>query len=75
MSPISNFTTPLPKGDTTPFKFVIYGDMGVDPYPEAYTTAKIVRKDLDVNKIRFINHIGDISYARGYVSSIFCYYN
>ena len=66
MSYIANFTTPLPKGDRTPYKFVIYGDMGVDPSPEAYATAKNVRKDIDVNKVRFVFHHGDISYARGY---------
>lgn len=34
MSDTYNFTTPLPKGDPTPFNFVIYGDMGVTNVPQ-----------------------------------------
>jgi len=66
MSDVANFTTPLPKGDPTPFKFVLYGDMGVSKYPQAGTTATLVRNDIDENKIKFVVHIGDISYARGW---------
>jgi len=66
MSEVLNFTTPLPAGDRTPFKFIVYGDMGVDPYPEAVTTASLVKKELNQNDIKLIFHIGDISYARGY---------
>ena len=67
MSPVFNFTTPLPAGDKTPFKFVVYGDMGLDPYPEATTTAVHMRQEVEENDIRFIYHHGDISYARGQV--------
>lgn len=68
MSRINNFTTPIEPGDQTPFKFVVYGDMGVDVFPEAHTTAQLVRKEVDSNNIRFVFHHGDISYARGHVS-------
>ena len=70
MSPIANFTTPLPAGDPTPFKYIVYGDMGVDPYPQAYSTSKLVRKEIDEENIKYVFHIGDISYARGWVSTI-----
>lgn len=71
MSPVNNFTTPLLVGDQTSYKFIIYGDMGVDPYPEAVTTAKLISKEINNNDIRFIFHNGDISYARGYVRNFF----
>ena len=70
MSPTKNFTTPLPAGDTTPYKFIVYGDMGVDPFPEAVGTADLVREEVAENDIKFVYHHGDISYARGYVSYI-----
>lgn len=66
MSAIANFTTPLPAGDQTPFKFIVYGDMGVDSFPEGVTTAKLVRQEIEENQVRFVYHHGDISYARGY---------
>ena len=67
MSHVANFTTPLPKGDHTPYKFIIYGDMGtlsVD-YPRPFTTAQLVHKEV-TNGARFVAHIGDISYAEGW---------
>ena len=70
MTPTANFTTPLPPGDTTPYKFIVYGDMAVDPFPEAVSTAKLVREEVAKNDIKFVYHHGDISYARGYVSYI-----
>ena len=33
---------------------------------QAYATAKNVRKEIDEKDVRFVFHIGDISYARGY---------
>ena len=66
MSVTANFTTPIPKGDSTPYNFIIYGDMGVAPYPQAYATAKNVRKEIEEKDVRFVFHHGDISYARGY---------
>ena len=35
-------------------------------FPQAYSTAKNVRKDIDAYDVKFITHFGDISYARGY---------
>ncbi|XP_065649477.1 uncharacterized protein LOC100198144 [Hydra vulgaris] len=66
MSAIMNFTTAIPAGDSTSYKAIFYGDMGVDPYPEAVTTAKLVYDEVLNDDIRFIYHNGDISYARGY---------
>ena len=71
MSPVYNFTSPLPAGDKTPFKFVVYGDLGLDPYPEATTTALHMRQEVEENNIRFIYHHGDLSYARGQVKHVF----
>lgn len=68
MSDIANFTTPLAAGNRSSFKFIVYGDMGVRPFPEGVTTAKLVRQEIEENDVRFVYHHGDISYARGYVS-------
>lgn len=66
MSPPANFTTPLPKGDHTPFKFIVYGDMGIHFWPgQAKLTAQNVRREVAENDIKFVFHHGDISYARG----------
>ncbi|XP_066919291.1 uncharacterized protein, partial [Clytia hemisphaerica] len=66
MSDIANFTTPLAAGNRSSFKFIVYGDMGVHPFPEGVTTAKLVRQEIEENDVRFVYHHGDISYARGY---------
>ena len=68
MSRIANFTTPMLPGSTEPFKFIVYGDMGVQGFPESITTAELVRKEIDNNDVRYVFHHGDISYARGRVS-------
>ena len=67
MSEIRNFTTPVPAGDPTPYKFIVYGDMGTYGFPQSKTTADLVMEELKKNDIRFIFHHGDISYACGYV--------
>ncbi|XP_066910739.1 uncharacterized protein [Clytia hemisphaerica] len=66
MSPVANFTTPMAAGDKTPFNYIVYGDMGLEPFPEGIETAKLVRQEIDDNDVRFVYHHGDISYARGY---------
>ena len=67
MSDMANFTTPLPKGNHTPFKFVVYGDMGVWNWPgAAHTTAKHMRKEVEDNNVRFVFHHGDVAYAMGF---------
>ena len=68
MSDIHNFTTPLPAGDSTPYSFIVYGDMGITPFPRGTTTADLARREVEKNNARFILHHGDISYAMGYVS-------
>ena len=70
MSKIANFTTSLPKGDESPFKFIVYGDQGIEEYPQGVTTIDNVRKEIDETKVRFVNHIGDLGYALGYVRLI-----
>ena len=67
MSPFYNFTTALLPGDKTPYKFIAYGDMGVDGFPQAKETAKRMVEEYRENDIKLIFHNGDISYARGYV--------
>lgn len=67
MSEIHNFTTPIPAGDPTPYKFIVYGDMGTYGFPQSKTTADLVMEELKKNDIRFIFHHGDISYACGHV--------
>ena len=69
MSPTYNFTTALPAGDTSSFKFIVYGDQGLSPYPRAKGTEVRVLEEYHENDIRFIFHNGDISYAEGQVSS------
>lgn len=66
MSPVFNFTTPLPAGAKTPFKFIVYGDMGLEGFPEGTETARLVREEIDRNDVKFVYHHGDVSYARGY---------
>ena len=70
MSPIYNFTTPLAAGDPTPHKFIVYGDMGMDPLysPGGQETANRVLEEYRDNHIRHVFHNGDISYAIGWVS-------
>jgi len=68
MSPIYNFTTPLAAGDPTPHKFIVYGDMGMDPLysPGGQETANRVLEEYRDNHIRHVFHNGDISYAIGW---------
>ena len=70
MSALQTFTTALPAGDRTPYQAIVYGDMGIDPYPQGKTTAKLVLNDILTNEYRFILHHGDISYALGHVRLI-----
>ena len=69
MSPVNNFTTPLVSGDKTPFNFLVYGDMGTSS--NALLTAKYSRHEINDRDVKFVFHIGDISYARGYVRNLF----
>ena len=69
MSPVLNFTTPFPTASKEPFKFIVYGDMGVSTFPRADQTAKLILNEYHNHDIKFIFHNGDISYAEGRVSA------
>mgnify|MGYP001794061707 CR=1 FL=1 len=61
-------TSPLP-GPEVAFKFITYGDMGVlSPATGAYDIAKYVLREIKKGNATQVFHIGDISYAMGYVS-------
>ena len=49
------------------FKFIAYGDMGLSGIPGAFDIAKFMSEEA-ANGTSLIFHVGDISYARGYVS-------
>ena len=61
---VKNFTTAIVAGDTTPFKFIMYGDMGLSSPPGAETTAKLVLNEV-LGGAAFVMHQGDLSYALG----------
>ena len=68
MSDIHSFRASPSIGDLRSFKFLTYGDMGIDTgsgVPGAQTTADLATRDID-NGIEFIVHQGDLSYAVGY---------
>ncbi len=78
MSPVSNFTTAPIVGSQKPFKFIVYGDMGVSSFPRAKETAELMLKEYRENDVKFIFHNGDISYARGqvrYFINVFRFHN
>ena len=64
MSEIRSFKTAPPIGSDLPYKFIVYGDMGM--LAAAHATAKYALRDVS-DGYEFIFHHGDISYARGYV--------
>ena len=68
MSEVRKFRTQPPTGPDESFSFVVYGDMGVTAVPGAHETADyMIEEALDGKS--FVFHVGDISYARGYVST------
>ena len=60
-----SFTSPIPPGSDTPFKFVAYGDMDVSESPGAMKTAALVQKNIQDEGVSLVIHIGDLSYAVG----------
>ena len=64
-SEVKNFTTAIVAGDTTPFKFIMYGDMGLSSPPGAETTAQLVLNEV-LGGAAFVMHQGDLSYALGH---------
>ncbi|CAO2166715.1 unnamed protein product [Urochloa humidicola] len=74
-SDTNKFRTP-PAGGSDETSFVIYGDMGkapLDPSVEHYiqpgsiSVTKAVAKEIETAKVDSIFHIGDISYATGFL--------
>lgn len=72
MSEMRSFTTAPPVGSDVPFKFIVYGDMGMST--AAHDTAKYALRDVVEDGYEFILHHGDISYARGYVCFVMDFY-
>lgn len=62
-SPVKSFTTALEGGDSTPYSFIVYGDM--DQTPGAVATASLVKEEVEKG-VSFVFHAGDLSYAVGY---------
>ncbi|GMG16561.1 unnamed protein product [Phytophthora fragariaefolia] len=58
-SAVSSFTTARKSGDNSPFTVAVYGDMGADA--NAVETNKYVNGLVD--KVDFVYHLGDVSYA------------
>ena len=67
MSSVRTFRTQPPTGPDESFSFVVYGDMGLSLDPGAHDTAKYMIEEAKKGK-SLVFHVGDISYARGYVS-------
>ena len=64
-SPVKSFKTALEGGDSTPYSFIVYGDMDLTPPPGAITTANLVKEEVD-RGASFVFHAGDLGYAVGY---------
>ena len=64
-SNVSTFKTAAASGDPRPFKFIMYGDMGETASPGAFTTVRLVLKEVQ-NGAAFVMHQGDLSYALGH---------
>lgn len=70
------FSTP-PAGGSDELKFIAFGDMGKTPLdaseehyiqPGALSVIKTIANDLNSNNINSVFHIGDISYATGFLA-------
>ena len=67
MSAVYKFrSAPVTDPDAS-FSFVVYGDMGVTVVPGSRDTAKYMVEEAKKGS-SLVFHVGDISYARGYVS-------
>lgn len=66
-----SFTTALQPGDATPFRFALFGDMALSPWPGAWSTVSDIAWDNEHGDgatgggIRFVAHSGDLGYAMG----------
>ncbi|XP_027909131.1 probable inactive purple acid phosphatase 27 isoform X2 [Vigna unguiculata] len=70
------FSTP-PAGGSDELRFIAFGDMGKTPLdaskehyiqPGALSVIKAIAKDVNSNKVNSVFHIGDISYATGFLA-------
>lgn len=70
------FSTP-PAGGADELKFIAYGDMGKTPLdaskehyiqPGALSVIKAIANDVNSNNVNSVFHIGDISYATGFLA-------
>ncbi|CAK8575676.1 unnamed protein product [Lathyrus sativus] len=70
------FSTP-PSGGSDELKFVAFGDMGKTPLdaseehyiqPGALSVIKAIANEVDSNNVNSVFHIGDISYATGFLA-------
>ena len=64
-SEVKTFTTAVAPGDSTPFTFIAYGDMGKTASPGANTTVQLVLDEIQ-NGAAFVMNQGDLSYALGF---------
>ncbi|KAE9616374.1 hypothetical protein Lal_00035134 [Lupinus albus] len=71
------FSTPPAGGAADELRFITYGDMGKTPLddseehyiqPGALSVIKAITDDVNLNKVNSIFHIGDISYATGFLA-------
>ncbi|XP_004506354.1 probable inactive purple acid phosphatase 24 [Cicer arietinum] len=70
------FSTP-PAGGSDELKFIAFGDMGKTPLdaseehyiqPGALSVIKAITKEVNTNNVNSVFHIGDISYATGFLA-------
>ena len=64
-SKVKTFTTAVAPGDSIPFTFIAYGDMGKTASPGANTTVQLVLDEIQ-NGAAFVMNQGDLSYAEGF---------
>ena len=67
MSPVRHFRSAPVTDPEASFKFVVYGDMGITAIPGAHDTPKYMIEEAK-NGSSLVFHVGDISYAVGFVS-------
>lgn len=72
MSAVRKFRSQPITGPDESFSFVVYGDMGVTADPGSHDTAKYMIEEAAKGR-SLVFHVGDISYARGYVRKGFQY--
>ena len=60
-----NFTSLIQPGSKRSFKFVAYGDMGTSKPPGATTTSALIQKEVEMNDVSLVLHVGDLSYSMG----------